>query len=118
MRRGIRAGSKNPRTFFTTGSTQGLLSSSRYAPTPRLILFGWVSALYAAVNLKMLRRKLSSITVAPTGYRDCVPVRRGKGDAVPAFCRRCIVNISRPSRRWTATARRTHQQKWFQTSWV
>lgn len=41
-------------TFFTTGNTQGLLSLSRYAPTPRLTFCGYVSSLYAAVNLKML----------------------------------------------------------------
>lgn len=51
---------KNPKksascpTFLTTGRTQGLFLSSRYAPTPRLTLFGNVSSLYAAVNLKML----------------------------------------------------------------
>jgi hypothetical protein len=33
------------RTFFTTGRTHGLEWSSRYAPTPRLILWGNVSAL-------------------------------------------------------------------------
>lgn len=41
-------------TFLTTGSTQGLLLSSLYAPTPRLILSANVSVLYAAVNLKIL----------------------------------------------------------------
>lgn len=41
-------------TFLTTGSTQGFESSSLYAPTPRLIFCGNVSALYAAVNLKIL----------------------------------------------------------------
>ena len=42
------------RTFFTTGRTHGLLLSSLYAPTPRLIFCGNASSLYAAVNLKML----------------------------------------------------------------
>jgi hypothetical protein len=46
--------SANTRTFLTTGSTHGLLLSSLYAPTPRLIFCGNVSSLYAAVSLKML----------------------------------------------------------------
>ena len=41
--------------FLTTGRTQGLLSSSRYAPTPKLTLSLNVSSLYEAVNLKMLQ---------------------------------------------------------------
>lgn len=48
--RGIKSGqpytaAEHTRTFLTTGSTHGLPLSSRYAPTPRLILSGWVSAL-------------------------------------------------------------------------
>ena len=41
-------------TFMTTGRTQGLLLSSLYAPTPRSILLGWVSALHAALIAKRL----------------------------------------------------------------
>lgn len=42
------------RTFWTTGSTHGLLSLSLYAPTPRFTFSANVSALYAAVSWKML----------------------------------------------------------------
>ena len=45
---------KSEPTFLTTGRTQGLLSLSRYAPTPRLTLSLNVSTLYAADSLKML----------------------------------------------------------------
>lgn len=41
-------------TFLTTGRTQGLLSLSRYAPTPKLTLYLNESTLYAADNLRML----------------------------------------------------------------
>lgn len=49
-----RCGGSDRHTFLTTGSTQGLFASSRYAPTPRLTFCGYVSALYAAVSLKIL----------------------------------------------------------------
>lgn len=71
--------------FFTTGRTQGLLSSSRYAPTPTLIFCGNVSALYDAVNWKILSDRVQNESVrvlTSPGYRG-VPVWRSERYLLP-----------------------------------
>jgi hypothetical protein len=73
-------------TFRTTGRTHGLLSSSRYAPTPRLTFLGKVSALYEAVSLKMLLQTSSQRTRSKYICMQITPVWGSKWDILPKLC--------------------------------
>ena len=72
-------------TFFITGRTHGLLLSSRYAPTPRLTFWGYVSALNPAVSLKMLQNKFSQDQVHKRAANN-TPVRWRERNGIPALC--------------------------------
>lgn len=68
-------------TFFTLGRTYGLPFSSRYAPTPRLILRGSLSALKASVTP-------SDCLVSKPGHpysAHCVIPRMGSGGPAGTF---------------------------------
>ena len=95
------------RTFLTTGSTHGLLLSSRYAPTPKFTFFENVSALYAAVSLKMLSRvsDMSLRSQKSNGDQGPIPVRRRERHFVPRFCNATIIIISPVARTMTRFAR-------------
>lgn len=82
---------RSTRTFLTTGRTHGLLSSSLYAPTPRLTFCGKASALKPAVSLKILRASLLISFKPPMLYRS--PQRTcpaGQVGRMPMFLQRNI----------------------------
>jgi hypothetical protein len=74
---------RGEQTFFTLGSTYGLPSPSRYAPTPKLILRESLSALKASVTPGSDAFRQAGHQKAPRAQRTENGVRRARGHGLP-----------------------------------